>query len=237
MAVRAQLGCGILLALLALGASPARGQITPVVDANGKRIFVNAEDPAPRRSSRPASKAGLAAARTTQSPANASGNSGASRLSKELLERLVRETAERHRVDPALVKAVIEAESGWNPSAVSRKGAIGLMQLIPGTAQRYGVDDAFNPEQNLDGGVKYLRTLLERYNGDLHMSLAAYNAGEHAVDRARGVPRYRETQNYVQKVTETYFRTDSGRQSSWFESSRPIYRATDERGRVIYTNE
>jgi soluble lytic murein transglycosylase-like protein len=150
---------------------------------------------------------------------------------------MVHETAERHRVDPALVRAVIEAESNWNPSAVSRKGAQGLMQLAPGTAERFGVGDAFNPKQNLDGGVRYLRMLLERYNGDLNRSLAAYNAGEGAVDRARGVPNYRETRYYVQKVTDSYFRPGSGRLPNWGSATRPIYRTSDERGRVIFANE
>ncbi len=150
---------------------------------------------------------------------------------------LADETAERHRVDPALVRAVIEAESGWNPRAISRKGAVGLMQLVPGTAVRFGAGDALNPKQNLDAGVRYLRTLLERYNGDLVRSIAAYNAGEGAVDRARGVPNIPETRQYVQKVTESYFQPGSGRLQDWWSASRPIYRTTDERGRLIFTNE
>ena len=100
----------------------------------------------------------------------------------------MRDAAERHNVDPALVKAVISTESGWNPRAVSSKGAVGLMQLIPETAQRFGVGNAFDPAQNVEGGTTYLRSLLDRYNGDLTKSLAAYNAGEHAVDLSSGVP-------------------------------------------------
>ena len=91
-------------------------------------------------------------------------------------------------MDPALVRAVIETESNWNPIALSNKGAGGLMQLIPTTARRFGVNDVFNPQQNIDGGVHYLKTLLERYNGNLDMALAAYNAGEGAVDRAMVFP-------------------------------------------------
>src|ERR1700724_2942283 len=83
----------------------------------------------------------------------------------------------RHRVDPALVKAVISTESGWNPQAVSRKGAVGLMQLIPETAQRFGVGNPYDPAQNVEAGTTYLKTLLDRYDGDLNKSLAAYNAG------------------------------------------------------------
>ncbi|HJY85741.1 MAG TPA: lytic transglycosylase domain-containing protein [Candidatus Acidoferrales bacterium] len=149
---------------------------------------------------------------------------------------MVQETAEKHRVDPALVRAVISAESNWDPFAVSPRGALGLMQLIPGTAVRFGVGDVFNPQQNLEGGVKYLRSLLERYNGDLNLSLAAYNAGERAVDRAHGVPHFAETQNYVQKVIDSYFRPDSGRDSNGWRPPA-IRRDTDERGRVIFTNE
>jgi soluble lytic murein transglycosylase-like protein len=156
---------------------------------------------------------------------------------KEWLDRMVKEAAQRHRVDPALVRAVVEAESGWNPSAVSRKGALGLMQLVPGTAQRFGVADAFDPQENLEAGVRYLRTLLERYDGDLDRSLAAYNAGEHAVDRARGVPNFRETRHYVQKITDSYFRPGSGRLRDWWDVPRLIYRTTDERGRLVFTNQ
>jgi soluble lytic murein transglycosylase-like protein len=140
-------------------------------------------------------------------------------------------------VDPALIRAVIETESNWKTTAVSRKGAQGLMQLVPGTARQLGVYNAFDPKQNLDGGVRYLHTLLERYNGDLDRALAAYNAGPGAVDRARGVPWYRETREYVRKVTDSYFRPGSDRLHHGFGASHPIYRLVDEDGRVVFTNE
>src|SRR5580700_8091582 len=98
------------------------------------------------------------------------------------------------------------------------------MQLIPGTAQRFGVNNAFDPVQNVEGGTTYLKSLLDRYRGDLTKSLAAYNAGEHAVDLSRGVPAYRETERYVQKVTNAYFRPDSGRTSTLWSPPRPIVR-------------
>jgi soluble lytic murein transglycosylase-like protein len=113
--------------------------------------------------------------------------------------------ADRHATDlavsPALVRAVIQAESAWNVRAVSAKGALGLMQLMPATATDLGVTDPFNPEQNIRGGVKYLRFLLDRYDGNFELALAAYNAGPGAVDRyGRKVPPYRETQAYVRKI-------------------------------------
>ncbi|MDH5571690.1 MAG: lytic transglycosylase domain-containing protein [Gammaproteobacteria bacterium] len=115
-------------------------------------------------------------------------------------ETLIETIAERHDVDQALVKAVIRTESYFNPNATSRKGASGLMQLMPQTARRYGVIDLYSPQQNLDAGVRYLRDLLQRYDNQLYLALAAYNAGENAVDRFNGVPPYEETQRYVKKV-------------------------------------
>ena len=140
-------------------------------------------------------------------------------------------------MDPALVHALIEAESSWDPQAVSPKGALGLMQLIPATAQRFGVADPFDARQNLDGGVRYLRQLLERYNGDLQKALAAYNAGEGAVDRVGGVPNYAETVRYVRKVMDAYFAPSSGRQAVLVGRKRPLYRIVDARGRIVITNE
>ena len=153
-------------------------------------------------------------------------------MDRDGAEKLVREAAERHRVDPALIRAVIETESNWNSSAVSRKGAVGLMQLIPTTAQRFGVNDLYSPQQNVDAGVKYLKTLLERYNGNLDLALA-----EGAVDRAHGVPSFRETRNYVQRVQSAYFRPGSGRLDGAFINPRAIRKISDSGGRTIFTND
>jgi soluble lytic murein transglycosylase-like protein len=154
------------------------------------------------------------------------------------IDRIIQESAERHKVDPALVKAVISTESGWNPRAVSRKGAEGLMQLIPQTAERFGVGNALDPAQNVEGGTTYLKWLLDRYNGDLRKTLAAYNAGEGAVDSFGGVPRYRETQQYVQKVTHAYFQPGSGRNTTLWEPPKPpVRREVGSNGRVVFTNE
>ena len=120
---------------------------------------------------------------------------------------LINEAARRYRVDPALVAGVIEAESGFNPRALSPAGAKGLMQLMDGTAQGLGVRDAFDPSDNVNGGAKLLRQLLDRYHENVPLALAAYNAGPGAVDRYGGIPPYRETQTYVPRVlaaTERY---------------------------------
>jgi soluble lytic murein transglycosylase-like protein len=128
----------------------------------------------------------------------------ASPAEPEPLPRLAVAIARRHGVDPRLVLAVIAVESAFQPGAVSPKGAQGLMQLMPGTAAELGVTDAFDPEQNLDGGVRHLRELLGRYQGDFEQTLAAYNAGAGAVERHGGVPPWRETRDYVAAVLERY---------------------------------
>jgi soluble lytic murein transglycosylase-like protein len=120
------------------------------------------------------------------------------------LRTLATETARRHGIDPELVLAVVSVESAFRPDAISPKGAQGLMQLMPGTARELGVKDPLDPAANLDGGTRYLNALLQQYKGDLKRALAAYNAGAGAVKRHGGVPPYRETREYVQKVLERY---------------------------------
>jgi TPR repeat protein len=116
------------------------------------------------------------------------------------IARLVRTLAPNYRLDPNLVLAVVEVESGFNPKAASPKNAQGLMQLIPETAERFGVADVWDPEQNLRGGMAYLRWLLDHFDGDVKLALAGYNAGEKAVERHGGVPPYEETQSYVKRI-------------------------------------
>ena len=123
----------------------------------------------------------------------------------EEIDAAIAEAASRHNVDPNLVRAVVKVESNFNPNAVSRKGAMGLMQLMPGTARQLNLRNPFDAEQNVDAGVRHLKQLLESYGGDVNLTLAAYNAGAGAVARSSGVPHYAETQNYVRRITNLYY--------------------------------
>lgn len=213
----------VITAVILLSMSvPSQAQIASYVDEHGKVVYVNGDSP--RR------KDGSTISSTPPAQtANAPGDH---------LDQIVQQAAERHNLDPALVKAVISTESGWNPTAISRKGAVGLMQLIPETAERFGVGNAFDPVQNVEGGTSYLKALLDHYNGDLSKTLAAYNAGERAVDQSGGIPAYPETERYVQKVTDAYFRPSSGRDPSlWSKPKAPIRQEVDSNGRIIFTNE
>ena len=118
----------------------------------------------------------------------------------EDIDYIIKDKADKYNLDEILIKAVIKAESGFNPNAVSKAGASGLMQLMPGTARGLGVEDIFDVEQNIEGGAKYLRGMLDRFDGDKSLALAAYNAGPNAVKRYGGIPPYQETQNYVKRV-------------------------------------
>ena len=218
-AVRAESGTG-------------RASITASTDEAGRKIYVNdgaaapvgKEAPAPAPSPLvywsstehrwkpvPTSGAKIRAARSAASEVNTYLDQ---RLqSHQLLNRAftqqdidaaIVQAAARHNVDPNLVRSVVKVESNFNPNAVSRKGAMGLMQLMPSTARSLKVSNPFDPAQNVDAGVRHLKRLLESYGGDIRLSLAAYNAGSTAVARSAGVPRFRETQNYVRRITDLY---------------------------------
>jgi soluble lytic murein transglycosylase-like protein len=127
-------------------------------------------------------------------------------VDRRSLDEMVSGAGQRHQIDPDFINSVIRAESGFNNRAVSKKGAQGLMQLMPQTASHLGVANSFDPNSNVEGGTKYLRELLEKYNYDVPKALAAYNAGPHRVDRYRGVPPYFETQTYVAKIIRDFNR-------------------------------
>jgi soluble lytic murein transglycosylase-like protein len=180
--------------LLGLTAYPAPGQIYSWRDANGTLVL----------SDRALSETAQVVAAVDRGEGTASGDSTAPATPKAAgYEGLITEHARRHDVRPDLVRAVIQVESAFNPSAVSPKGAMGLMQLMPATARSLGVGNPFDPRQNVGAGVAYLRQLLDRYDNDEQLALAAYNAGPGAVDRyGQAVPPYRETRDYVARIRE-----------------------------------
>jgi len=212
---------------------PGRNSITTTTDEFGRKVYVNDEaptrpepvSPAPRQSGLvywsttehrwkpvPTSGAVIRAARSAASEVN-SYLEGVSQIrlnrgrvfTQEEIDAAIVQAAARHNVDPNLVRSVVKVESNYNPNAVSRKGAMGLMQLMPSTARSLRVSNPFDPEQNVDAGVRHLKTLLESYGGDIRLSLAAYNAGTGKVSRRAGVPRIAETRDYVRRITSLYF--------------------------------
>jgi Transglycosylase SLT domain/Domain of unknown function (DUF4124) len=150
--------------------------------------------------------------------------------------REIREAAARYGVEEGLIKAVIRVESGFNSRAVSPKGARGLMQLMPGTASMLGVRDSFDPRQNIDGGVRHLRGLIDRFGSDLKLALAAYNAGEQAVMNHGGIPPYRETRDYVTRILGLFAPAPAEAAPAAAPEPQYTYRVEAPDGTVTYTN-
>jgi soluble lytic murein transglycosylase-like protein len=185
---------GCVLTLVSVAAVPVAAEIYVYRDARGVLNFTNAPTEPVYQYYMPDY--------TTWRPRRLGRVDGARR---KAFDQIIYAAARRHGVDTALVKAVIRAESDFVPHAVSPKGALGLMQLMPATARMHNVWRAFEPTQNVEGGVRHLRYLLDRYGGNVRLALAAYNAGEAAVDRAGGIPPYPETWEYLSRVLQ--FRT------------------------------
>lgn len=159
------------------------------------------------------------------------------RISYTAYTDIVDKKAKEHSLDPALVNAVIKTESNWNKYAISRKGAVGLMQLMPSTASMLQVKNLFDAESNIDGGTRYLKYLIERFNGNLVLALAAYNAGPNKVERYGDVPPIAETKNYVKRVLRLY----NGHPYAYYNDTEkgkrePIYKILTSDGTVLFTN-
>jgi len=144
----------------------------------------------------------------------------------------INSACDRHGVDPALVHAIVKVESDFNPMAISRKGAMGLMQLMPQTAVDMNVRNTFDPGENIDGGVKYMKYLLDRYEGNVSLALAAYNSGETAVKRWGTIPPFPETQNYVQRIMKLY----NGSGTTFARPHYTVYMGYGEDGALTFTD-
>jgi soluble lytic murein transglycosylase len=222
----------VLVGLVLLWTGPAFAEIYYQIDEHGVAHFTNA----PKTSEFRVLQPGALPPTSRLTPAN--------------IAELTEAFAAEHGIDSALIRAVIQVESNFNRKAVSRKGAQGLMQLMPSTIWRHSVGDAFDPHENIGAGVRHLRQLLDQFKGDLTLALAAYNAGEKAVLRYRGVPPYQETRDYVAKVLRIYGRTRGDRSrdgviktvsQSVAQPLPPapppaIYKAQEASGAILYSN-
>ncbi len=261
LALMATPAIATLLSFTPCAQAATNAPISPTTDEGGHKVYVNdVVAPAPRQTFRAQQNrlvfwstterrwksvphanvqaAKSAAAEVDQylgkssSEQNSSSRGG---FTQREIDCAIDKAAARHNVDPNLVRALVKVESNFNPNAVSRKGAMGLMQLMPQTARQLKVSNPFNPEENVDAGVRHLKQLLESYGGDVRLSLAAYNAGSGAVARSSGIPKYAETRNYVKRITQLY---GGGLGSSYFggASREPVTVQRDARGVLYISN-
>lgn len=149
---------------------------------------------------------------------------------RKLYHPLIKKAAEKHRIDTDLIHVVIRAESNYDAFAISSAGAMGLMQLMPATARQYGVGNVFDPAQNIEGGVRYLKDLVRLYNGQTKLVLAAYNAGQEAVRRYKGIPPYPETKSYIAGIMKSYKKPK-------VSTKNPTYMVKDATGRTVLVND
>ena len=142
---------------------------------------------------------------------------------------IIQQKSRKYDVEPSIIRALISAESNWDVHAISDKGAIGLMQLMPATARDMDINNPFDPEQNIEGGTRYLRMLLDRFNGNMELAVAAYNAGPAAVERSGGIPSFSETRKFVRNVISSYRKKNDSRKTR-------IHKITYDDGTTLYTN-
>jgi len=191
---RAVLLKGLIFASVLFGSSFSYGEsLYSYTDESGVRVYTNIAPQGP-----------VQELRSIGTPDETSEISETPSLHETDYDSIIDKYAAQYRLDPSLIRSMIATESAFNAKAVSKKGAQGLMQLMPSTASRLGVSNAFDPEQNIKGGMKHMRYLLDTFNNDLSLSLAAYNAGENLVQRLGRIPNIPETHNYVQTITKLY---------------------------------
>lgn len=222
----------IIIMVLLLTAASSDADIYKFVAADGSLAFTNL----------PTEKGGKVIFRDpkTNSTAKNTVAQSSGSVRNESFNSIATEKAAKYNLDPQLVKAVIKAESNWNPNAVSPKGARGLMQLMPSTAYELGVFNSFDPEENIDGGTRYLRYLIEKFNGDLNLAVAAYNAGPARVEKTKSIPAIPETVQYVKRVMSLYSGLPTLSYSGGFSNGKKeitrIKKMQLEDGTILFTN-
>jgi hypothetical protein len=224
MAIKALFSISLATAALALCGPYAYSQaLYSYTDDSGVHVYTNI---APTEPAKDLVITGSA------SPPDCFGSETGSRSVDAIIEKY----AKHYSLDPSLIRSIIKTESDFNPRAVSPKGARGLMQLMPETAKRLGVKNSFDPEQNIHGGVRHFRFLLDTFDNDLVLSLAAYNAGENLVQRLGRVPKIKETQNYIQSVTRLYGQSDLNIRGPEDTKHPPAFHYYDDSGTLHLTN-
>lgn len=203
--------CITLIFIISISVSHSYADIYKYVDQNGNTLFTNVY--------RGSENAKVISERRSKDDVNSNPYS-----------YIISSMSRKYNIEPSIIKAVIAAESNWKHDAVSPKGAVGLMQLMPSTIKDMRVKDPYDPEDNIEGGTKYLRLLLDRFKGDLELALAAYNSGPGTVSKYKGIPPYKETRMYVKKVLSIEKEdSESGRSTN-------IYKVAFDDGTVLYTN-
>ncbi len=226
------LACAFAL-VVCVSTLPAHADIYQYTDENGVLHFTNVDGGGKKRrrvkteTESPRRKPAVDVKSRSAAPARASS-------SKSDYIDIINSACDRHGVDPSLVYAIVKVESDYNAYALSRKGAMGLMQLMPQTAMNMNITNSFNPEENIDGGVRYLRYLLDRYEGNISLALAAYNSGESAVKRWGSIPPFKETQNYVKRILKIY--NGTGGNDPFIPQYTTIYMGYSEDGSLIITD-